>query len=88
MSSAGITPSTSPQQGSAHSMKIDVWADIMCPWCYMGKRRLEEAGQAFTSAVPTENRSIEVEFHSFELAPELPPVRPDPFWTSTSPTGS
>ncbi|RJT97418.1 DsbA family oxidoreductase [Arthrobacter frigidicola] len=72
MNPAGITPSTSPHQGGAPSMKIDVWADVMCPWCYMGKRRLEEAVQAFTAASHPEKRSIEVEFHSFELAPELP----------------
>jgi predicted DsbA family dithiol-disulfide isomerase len=54
-------------------MKIDVWADVMCPWCYMGKRRLEEAVRSFTDASHTEHRRIEVEFHSFELAPELPP---------------
>ena len=51
-------------------IKIDVWSDIACPWCYIGKRRLEaglEAYRAGGGALP-----VEVEYHSFQLAPELP----------------
>ena len=46
-------------------IKVDIWSDIQCPWCYIGKRNFE-AGVA-TAGVP-----VEVEYHSFELAPDTP----------------
>ncbi len=46
-------------------MKIDVWSDVACPWCYIGKRKFE-AG-ALAAGVP-----VEVEYHSFELSPDTP----------------
>lgn len=51
-------------------IKIDVWSDIACPWCYIGKRRLE-AGIAVHER---DDRTVpvEVEYHSFELAPDTP----------------
>jgi predicted DsbA family dithiol-disulfide isomerase len=52
------------------AIKIDVWSDIACPWCYIGKRKLEnglvEYGEGI-DAVP-----VEVEYHSFELSPDTP----------------
>jgi predicted DsbA family dithiol-disulfide isomerase len=52
------------------TIKVDVWSDVACPWCYIGKRNLE-AGIARYAA--TERRpTIEVEYHSFELAPDTP----------------
>ncbi|WP_416828693.1 DsbA family oxidoreductase [Ectobacillus polymachus] len=45
-------------------MKIEVWSDIACPFCYIGKRRLEEALAQF----PHKDQ-VEVEFKSFELDP-------------------
>jgi predicted DsbA family dithiol-disulfide isomerase len=46
-------------------IKVDIWSDIQCPWCYIGKRRFE-AGVVAASA------HVEVEYHSFELAPDTP----------------
>ena len=46
-------------------IKIDIWSDIACPWCFIGKRRFE-AGAA-EAGVP-----VEIEYHSFELAPDTP----------------
>ncbi|MGI8316697.1 DsbA family oxidoreductase [Halobacillus mangrovi] len=46
-------------------MKIEVWSDFVCPFCYIGKRRLEEA----LSQLP-ESAEVEVEYKSFELDPE------------------
>ncbi|MFT4029646.1 MAG: DsbA family oxidoreductase [Protaetiibacter sp.] len=46
-------------------LKIDIWSDIACPWCYIGKRRFE-AGVA-EAGIP-----VEIEYHSFELAPDTP----------------
>lgn len=51
-------------------ISIDVWSDIACPWCYIGKRNLE-AGLAQTAADP-DAPQVEVTFHSFELSPDTP----------------
>ncbi|AXH98023.1 DsbA family oxidoreductase [Ornithinimicrobium avium] len=48
-------------------MRIDVWSDIACPWCYVGKRRLESALGGFEHA-----DDVEVVWHSFELDPSAP----------------
>ncbi|PTA67612.1 DsbA family oxidoreductase [Deinococcus arcticus] len=50
-------------------LRVDIWSDIACPWCYIGKRRLERALDSF------EHRDrVEVVWHSFELDPSAPPV--------------
>ncbi|WP_029145471.1 DsbA family oxidoreductase [Microbacterium luticocti] len=49
---------------------IDVWSDIACPWCYIGKRNLEK-GLAAASATG-DAPEVEVVFHSFELSPDTP----------------
>jgi len=50
------------------SLAIDVWSDIACPWCYVGKRKLEGALSLF------EHRdAVEVRWHAFELDPSAPP---------------
>ncbi|MEI4624140.1 DsbA family oxidoreductase [Bacillus pfraonensis] len=48
-------------------MKIEVWSDFVCPFCYIGKRRLEKALDQF----PYKN-DVDVEFKSFELDPNTP----------------
>ena len=45
-------------------MKIEIWSDVVCPWCYIGKRRLESALGQFEHGA-----SIEVRWRSFELDP-------------------
>jgi len=52
------------------AIKIDVWSDIACPWCYIGKRNLER-GLAETAGDEDAPR-VEVEYHSFELSPDTP----------------
>ncbi|WP_308493839.1 DsbA family oxidoreductase [Microbacterium terrisoli] len=49
---------------------IDVWSDIACPWCYIGKRNLEK-GLAEASAAD-DAPDVQVVFHSFELSPDTP----------------
>lgn len=46
-------------------MKIDVWSDFACPFCYIGKRNLDNALKELDS-----KEDIEIEFHSFQLDPE------------------
>lgn len=47
-------------------MKVEIWSDIMCPFCYIGKRKFEQALAQF----PHKDQ-IEVEWHSFQLNPDL-----------------
>jgi predicted DsbA family dithiol-disulfide isomerase len=49
-------------------MQIDVWSDIACPWCYVGKRRLEGALREFP-------HEVKVVWHAFELDPSAPKER-------------
>ena len=48
-------------------MKVEIWSDVVCPWCYIGKRRFERALAAFDRA-----DEVEVEWRSFQLNPEQP----------------
>jgi predicted DsbA family dithiol-disulfide isomerase len=48
-------------------MKIEVWSDFVCPFCYIGKRRLEQALAQF----PHKDQ-VEIEYKSFELDPNAP----------------
>ena len=47
-------------------MKIDIWSDIMCPFCYICKRKLESAMQDFEH-----KDDVEITWHSFQLDPEM-----------------
>jgi predicted DsbA family dithiol-disulfide isomerase len=46
-------------------IKVDIWSDIACPWCYIGKRKFELGVAGFDG-------EVDVEYHSFELAPDTP----------------
>ena len=48
-------------------MKIEIWSDIMCPFCYIGKRQLETALEAFPG------NNFEIEWKSFQLDPTIEP---------------
>ena len=48
-------------------MKIEIWSDIMCPFCYIGKRQLETALEAFPG------NDFEIEWKSFQLDPTIEP---------------
>jgi predicted DsbA family dithiol-disulfide isomerase len=48
-------------------MQVEVWSDVVCPWCYIGKRRLESALERFPN-----RDQVEVAFRSFELNPNAP----------------
>ena len=48
-------------------MKIEIWSDVVCPWCYIGKRRLEHALSEFEHA-----GEVEVAWRSFQLNPDTP----------------
>jgi len=46
-------------------IKVDIWSDVQCPWCYIGKRKFEAGAAQFGG-------DVEIEYHSFELAPDTP----------------
>jgi predicted DsbA family dithiol-disulfide isomerase len=46
-------------------IKVDIWSDVQCPWCFIGKRKFEAGVKQFAG-------EVEVEYHSFELAPDTP----------------
>lgn len=50
-------------------MRIEIWSDVVCPWCYIGKRHLEAALASFPH-----RDEVEVEYRSFELDPSAPQV--------------
>lgn len=52
---------------STAKVKVEIWSDIMCPFCYIGKRHFEEA----LSKLPNP-KDVEVVWHSFQLDPSLP----------------
>jgi predicted DsbA family dithiol-disulfide isomerase len=49
----------------SETIKVDIWSDVQCPWCYIGKRKFEAGVAQFGG-------EVEVEYHSFELAPDTP----------------
>ena len=55
-------------------MKIEVWSDYVCPFCYIGKRKLEEALKQFKS-----RDQVEIVFKSFELDPNAPRDTEEPY---------
>ena len=48
-------------------MRVDIWSDVICPWCYVGKARFEKALSSFAHG-----DEVEVVYHSFELDPSYP----------------
>lgn len=51
----------------AMGMQVEIWSDIVCPWCYLGKRRFEQALAGFDH-----RDDVQVVFRSFELDPAAP----------------
>ena len=69
-----MTSRTGAESGNIHDLdavvmlvKIEIWSDVVCPWCFIGKRRLEKA---------LANTGIEadIEWRSFQLDPSAPDV--------------
>jgi predicted DsbA family dithiol-disulfide isomerase len=50
------------------SMKVEIWSDVVCPWCYVGKRRFEAALARFAH-----REEVELVWRSFELDATAPP---------------
>ncbi|HEU5346458.1 MAG TPA: DsbA family oxidoreductase [Ktedonobacterales bacterium] len=48
-------------------MNVEIWSDVVCPWCYIGKRRLEQALAQFS-----QRNAVNIRWRSFELDPDAP----------------
>jgi predicted DsbA family dithiol-disulfide isomerase len=53
--------------GRRRRLKVEIWSDVVCPWCYIGKRRFETALAGFDGAA-----DVEVTWRSFQLNPKQP----------------
>jgi predicted DsbA family dithiol-disulfide isomerase len=51
-------------------LRVEIWSDIACPWCYIGKRHLEQALDRFAH-----KDDVEIVWRAFELDPSAPRVR-------------
>ena len=54
-------------------LHVDIWSDVVCPWCYIGKRRFETALERLDDDI-----EIEVRFRPFQLDPTASPGRTQP----------
>ncbi len=52
------------------TITVEIFSDVVCPWCYIGKRRFEKALDAFRAAHPT--AGVDVRFRAFQLDPTAP----------------
>lgn len=55
-----------------HKMKVEIWSDVVCPFCYIGKRNFEAALGRFA-----DRQNIEIEWKSFQLDPTVPREKVD-----------
>lgn len=68
---------TSLPQPASDKLRVDIWSDVACPWCFIGKRRFEAALREFPH-----RDAVEVVWHSFELDPSAAPLNPLPMRTA------
>ena len=57
--------------GVGSDVRIDIWSDIACPWCYLGLTRLQAALARFEHG-----DAVDIKLHSFQLDPTLPESYP------------
>lgn len=55
---------------SSSELSIDIVSDVVCPWCFVGKRQIEQALEHYRKAHP--EMAITVRWHPFQLNPDLP----------------
>jgi predicted DsbA family dithiol-disulfide isomerase len=59
---------TGPRPDAQRIVRVEIWSDIVCPWCYVGSRRLERALESF-------GHDVEIVWRSYELDPAAPAER-------------
>lgn len=58
------------------TLTVEIWSDVVCPWCYIGKRRWEQGLAAFEAANP--EVEVVVAYRAFQLDPAAPQGRSEP----------
>jgi predicted DsbA family dithiol-disulfide isomerase len=53
-------------------IKVEVWSDVVCPWCYIGKRRFERALHELESGPDAVSASFDVVYRAYQLDPTAP----------------
>ncbi|CAM5793722.1 DsbA family oxidoreductase [Cellulomonas persica] len=63
-----------PTLNATRTVTVEVWSDVACPWCYIGKRRFAQALERFDHRA-----HVDVVWRSFQLSPDTPrgPGRPE-----------
>jgi len=56
-----------PGSSKGEFVNVEIWSDVVCPWCYIGKRRFERALERFSHA-----DEVDVRWRSFQLDPSAP----------------
>ncbi|MEX2563345.1 MAG: DsbA family oxidoreductase [Nitriliruptoraceae bacterium] len=64
-----MSESAVPEFAASEPLTVHVWSDVACPWCYIGKRHLEDGIVDF---VESGTPPVDVTFHSFLLSPDTP----------------
>lgn len=59
-------PSDEIKPPKQERMKVEIWSDVVCPWCYIGKRRFEKALSTFAH-----KDRLEIEWKSYQLDPQM-----------------
>lgn len=63
--------SATMNQDTTQKVRIDIWSDVVCPFCYLGKHRLEDAIKKLGK-----EDEVEIVWHSFRLYPDFKPSAP------------
>lgn len=64
-------PLPAEERGMKQALRIDVWFDLICPWCLIGHRQLQAALHAWRQLNP--DGQVDVHWHSVQLLPDVPP---------------
>lgn len=62
-----MSENTATQSTENKRIRVDIFSDIACPWCFIGKRRFEKGVEAFEYS-----QNVDVFWHAYQLDPSLP----------------
>jgi len=68
-------PTSSPTTTTPPTVTVDIWSDVVCPWCYIGKRRFASGLDEVRRALAAEGADVdfEVTYHAYQLDPTASP---------------
>lgn len=70
MTNAEPSPAEADPTAESATITVEVWSDVVCPWCYIGKRRFESAMRTFAADHPEVD--VDVRYRAFLLDPTAP----------------